>query len=150
VVAVSPCGWNASRDTPSPDCHWLTIRETGDSTIEFDTVERDGPAPAWNESREDFEAQSFRIVSNTFKAGVVDAKLTGKNRFEIETQNIKQFSIWLHPEMIDFSQPVRVIVNGEETVHEVKPNLLSALHSFPHRQNWGLVGRAEIVITVGP
>jgi len=148
VVAVSPCGWNASRDTPSPDCHWLTIRETGDATIAFDTVARDGPAPAWNETREAFEAQSFRIVPKQFNAGSVDAKLTGKNRFVVETKNVKEFSIWLHPEMIDFSQPVRVSVNGKETVHQVQPSLLPALHSYPHRQDWRLVGRAEIVISV--
>jgi hypothetical protein len=81
------------------------------------------------------------------KAGLVDATVEDGNRIVIHTQNVRKFSVWLHPSMVDFSRPVLVSVNGQETGHTVKPTLLNALRSYQRRGDWGLIYHAEISLT---
>lgn len=44
----------------------------------------------------------------------VFARNLGDNSFEIISENLRDFSIYLHPKMIDFDKPVRIRANGEE------------------------------------
>ena len=41
------------------------------------------------------------------------AKKIGKNKFEVVSDQVRNFSIYLHPKMVDFSQPIIVDCNGE-------------------------------------
>jgi hypothetical protein len=45
------------------------------------------------------------------RSGAVKASYSN-NRFEIETSRVKLFTIYLSPEMVDFSKPVQVVING--------------------------------------
>jgi hypothetical protein len=51
------------------------------------------------------------------------AKNNGDNSFEITSENVRDASIYLHPKMVDFSKPVKIVANGV-TVFEgnVEPN----------------------------
>jgi predicted esterase len=147
VVAISPRGWKESTDTPAPHRHWITIHETGDQELPFDKVVMDGPRPTRGETQEAFDQQTFRLEDQPVKAGLVDATVEDGNRIVIHTQNVRKFSVWLHPSMVDFSRPVLVSVNGQETGHTVKPTLLNALRSYQRRGDWGLIYHAEISLT---
>ena len=144
VVAISPRGWKAQTDTPTPHNRWVTIHEIGTCKLDFDQVMLDGPAPAWKETREDFEKQSLRLNQRRVEAGLVDAQLTGENGIRIRTENVKRISIWLHPSMVDFSKLVRISLDGIESQHTVKGSLLDALRSYPRRHDWRLTFHAEI------
>ena len=149
AVAISPRGWRASDDSPTPHHRWITIHETGKGTINFDRVVLDGPRPTWQESPDDFAKQSFRIEQQPVKAGLVDASIdTRNNNITVTTENVTRFSIWLHPAMIDFDRPVHVSVNGTDSVHSVQERLLTALQSYPRRHDWSLVYHAEIPLHV--
>ena len=91
----------------------------------------------------------FTLEKTPINAGIVDAVNRGSNIFEITTENVKRFSLWLHPKMVDFSQSVEVIVNGEKNKYSATPSLFDALRSYDRRKDWGLIYYAEVVITVG-
>ena len=50
--------------------------------------------------------------------------------------------------MVDFSEPVRIAVNGIESEHDVSESLLDALRSYQRRRDWGLIYPAEISLTI--
>jgi predicted esterase len=47
------------------------------------------------------------------KSGAVRATYHN-NRFEIETSEVKSLTVYISPEMVDFNQPVTIVVNGVE------------------------------------
>ncbi|MCA9135294.1 MAG: hypothetical protein KDB00_01010 [Planctomycetales bacterium] len=144
VIAVSPHGWKATDDTPTPHCRWISIDKIGDGEIDFDRVILNGPPPAFGESPENFNKQTFELGVQKVVAGLVDARIETENRIMVQTENVQKFSIWLHPEMVDFSQPIHVSLNGIESSHKVTPNLLVALLSYERRGDWRLVYHAKI------
>ncbi len=146
VVAVSPRGWKSTTDRPAPHCRWISIHKTGDEAIAFDSVQLDGPYPAWNETKETFASQKIQLGTKMVRAGLVDAKLHTDNQITIRTENVTRFSVWLHPSMTDFSEPVQITLNGKQQTHHVKANLLDALRSYLRHRDWGLIFHAEIVI----
>ena len=146
VVAVSPRGWKAETDTPTPHCRWVTIHESGGGTIDFDQVTMNGPRPTFGESADDFEKQSFMLKPLAVKAGFVDARIVSQNRIVIATRNVRRLSIWLHPSMVNFSDPVSVSLNGNEREHTVKATLMQAIRSYKRRTDWHLIYPAEIVL----
>ncbi|MEZ6041645.1 MAG: hypothetical protein R3C20_14155 [Planctomycetaceae bacterium] len=148
VVAISPRGWNADSDAPSPHCRWITIHKSGDGTIEFDQVQITGPRPAFGESSEDFHKQSFHLSRRAVKAGLVDARIASDNHLVVETQNVRRFSVWLHPAMVDFSRPVNVSVNGQQSQHRIDCRLSTVLESYQRRKDWGLIYQAKVTLTV--
>jgi len=151
VVAVTPRGWDARYDLPTPHSRWVSILEIGDKKMEFDMVERTGPYPAWGETLENFNKQGFRLTKMMVKAGLADAEYRGKNVFKVKTKNVRKFSLWLHPKMVDFAKPVVVITNGKKQLYEVKPTLLDVLRSYERRKDWDLIYYCELVVeTIGP
>ncbi len=147
VVAISPRGWKSSSDTATPHNRWITIHEPGDGEIAFDHVTLSGPSPSFHETPEDFRKQTFQLDVLPVRAGLVDATIQGRNRIVIHTENVKKFSIWLNRSMVDFSQPVRISLNGSDSEHLVAPRLLDTLRSYKRRQDWGLIYHAEIELT---
>jgi hypothetical protein len=81
------------------------------------------------------------------EGSAVEASNLGDNTIEVTTQNVRRFTIWLHPKMIDVSRPVRVIVDGEMKFEDrLSPSLVTALDSYRRRQDWGLIYPMRVVI----
>jgi predicted esterase len=146
VIALSPRGWNALRDTPTPHHRWVTIHEIGDGALPFDEVQRTGPGPGWKESRASFLQQGFKLTRRNARAGQVEATNHGDNRLTVDTENVKRLSLWFHPQMLDFAKPLQIKLNGKSTRHRLKPSLLSSLRSFERRGDWGLIYHAELAL----
>lgn len=51
------------------------------------------------------------------ESGAVEARYFN-NTFEVKTSCVAKFTLNLHPTMIDFSQPVKVIINGKEVFNQ--------------------------------
>ena len=149
IVAMTKRGWQGGRAMP-PLKHnkWITIGETTEGHILFDSVRRTGPGPKWNEDRESFLKQGFETVKFKVDSGQVEGINRGNNVFEITTKNVKDFSLWLHPQMVDFSRPITINLNGNALTRTAKPSLLDALRSYQRRQDWGLIYHSEMKITV--
>jgi hypothetical protein len=103
----------------------------------------------WGEPPENWHKQKWALTETMVTGGLVDARYDGNNVFDVTTQNVRRFSLWLHPRMVDFSKPVTVTVNGRPTTHKVAPSLLDALRSYERRNDWGLIYHGELVIEVG-
>lgn len=147
VVAVSPRGWRASSDTATPHSHWVTIHEVGDGAIEVDRVIREGPAPAFRETAEDFHKQSLHVTTMPVKAGLVEAKFLSDNRIDIVTENVRRFSLWFHPQLADFNRPLTVCVNGVASTHAIRPQLIHALRSCRRSEDRTRIYHSELTIT---
>ncbi|MCA9085597.1 MAG: hypothetical protein KDA81_16165 [Planctomycetaceae bacterium] len=148
VVALSPRGWRATSDTPTPHSHWVTIHKIGDGTIEFDQIVREGPAPAFRETAEAFHKQSLHLTTIPINAGLVEAGIQDGNRIEIQTQNVRSFSIWLHPNMVNFDVPLIVRVDGVESTYPIKAKLIDALRSYQRFNDWTHLYHAELIFDV--
>jgi len=78
----------------------------------------------------------------------VDITRTG-NTFEAETRGVSAFTLLLSPDVVDFSSPVRVVVNGR-TVHESRvEKSVRTLMAWAARDNdRTMLYGAELTITV--
>ncbi|MEO2015919.1 MAG: hypothetical protein ABGZ53_16285 [Fuerstiella sp.] len=147
VVAISRKGWKSSTDTPTPHTRWVTISEIGANEMTFDAVDVKGPSPSFKESQEAFNDQTVQLGTRNVDAGLVDATNAGNNHIVVKTENVRRFSVWLHPSMVDFSRPVRISVDGIQSEHEVTASLLDALRSYRRQRDWTLIYHAEIKLT---
>lgn len=152
VVAMNPCSttqFYGSPDIESPHHRWITIDRTGPGTVEVAGKKLTGPYPSRQETPEDFAKQSFSLTREATAAGVVDAVYRGDNFFECSAENVELFSIWLHPDMVSFANPVRVSVNGEVIKFTPPaPSLTAALRSYLRRKDWGLIYPSKIKVPV--
>lgn len=46
------------------------------------------------------------------------ADYQGDNQFEITSHNVRNLSVFLHPKMVDFEQPIQITVNGDLVFNE--------------------------------
>ena len=96
------CSWEASDLEAAGRAHWLVIDELG-------ATRTDAPLPDVNE----LEAAPNRrlMFERRRQPGRVDLVRTG-NLVEATTSGVRRFTLLLSPDQFDFSQPVRVTVNG--------------------------------------
>jgi predicted esterase len=148
VVAVSPRGaWLRDPVTATPDSYWVSIHEVGAEAIEYDSIRLTGPSVA--KTAEDLGKQGYTLGKTSLAGGRVDAVLKGDNVIEVKSENVRSFSLWLHPKMVDFGRLVAVVWNGVRSEHVVSPSLLDALRSFERKRDWGLIYHAEVVLGQG-
>jgi poly(3-hydroxybutyrate) depolymerase len=102
--------WETERTDRYNRFRWLVIDRLG---------QRSSDRPLADVNR--FAAGSARelsLFSRSKPSGRVDITRTG-NGFEAETRGVTAFTLLLSPDVVDFSSPVRVIVNGR-TVHDAR------------------------------
>jgi hypothetical protein len=127
----------------------VTILERTQGTVLHDCLKHEGLRQFWGMPRENWDNWRLTHLERQLSAAMVDATNKGGNRFEVTTRNVRRFSIWVHEEMIDFSQPVAVAVNGRLLFNQlVQPSLSAALRSYERRRDWGLIYTAEIELTL--
>ena len=102
--------WETERPDRSNRFRWLVIDRLGQRAS-------DRPLPDVNR----FEAGNGRempLFARSRQSGRVDVTRKG-NTFEADTRGVASFTLLLSPDVVDFSSPVRVLVNGR-IVHEAK------------------------------
>jgi hypothetical protein len=62
--------------------------------------------------------QSIDVYSRVFRA---IAEFTGPNTISINTNNVESVRFYLNDQMVDFSQPINIIVNGKSHFDQVVP-----------------------------
>ena len=83
--------------------HWVVINELG---------RRPGDDPSLEDvNRFTGAGGEQRMFARTFPSGRIDARRMG-NTFEVRTRGVTRFTLLLSPEVIDFTAPVVVRVNG--------------------------------------
>ncbi len=155
TVVVSPGGviFSGKISQYSPVLHkrWCSILELAGGRIGYDLFKIDFSLPWRPRAMETYDEyrQRHKFIEKRVEiaGGWVDVEYQGDNVFEAETENVKRFSLWLHPAMVDFARPVTVRVNGQAlSFRDLKPNLPDALRSYRRRRDWRLIYPCEIIV----
>lgn len=115
-------------------CDWLQI-STVDSTL---------PRADWHEelsfmAKMKADEQPRKIVANEGH-GMARAKIEG-NTITVDKSRVAKGKIWLHPNLVDLSKPIRLVVNGEvksEEIYKQDPEKISRefLTRFDRKALW--------------
>lgn len=127
----------------APHARWVSIDGIGDETIMYDMVTMTDVA---DDSEEDWSNLTVKLRRKHISGGIVEAVIRDDKAIEVMARNVTGFTVWLHPEMVDFND-VRIIVRGED-VHRgpVKPSLATLLDSYQRRRDRGLLYPAKVQI----
>jgi poly(3-hydroxybutyrate) depolymerase len=132
--------WATERTDRYNRFRWLVIDRLGQRSS-------DRPLPDVNKFSVD-NSRELALFSRSRQSGRVDITRTG-NTFEAETRGVSAFTLLLSPDVVDFSSPVRVVVNGR-TVHESRvEKSVRTLMAWAARDNdRTMLYGAELTITV--
>jgi hypothetical protein len=128
----------------APHCRWVTIDETGPETIMYDMAEM---SPCRDDEEADWGGFRLSLRRKHINGGLAEAFIDGEKLIEVTPVNVRKFTLWLHPEMVDFSG-LRVIVNGEEMFSgAVTPSLVTMLESYQRGRDRGMLYTAKLTFT---
>lgn len=163
VIAVTPRGLGAYIDyrrhktplvsfqnhidfhalAPAPNSRWVTIEGTGKDTLMYDMITM---PDCKDDIEEDWNNFSLKLKRKHIRAGLVEAYIREDKTIEVTPANVTGFTLWLHPEMVNFDN-VRVLVKGVERFSgALKPKLGTLLESYKRRRDWGLLYPAKITL----
>jgi predicted peptidase len=131
-------------ENPSPHTMWVSIKQTGTGTIPYDYAKETGTGGC--SSASDFNNWSLTLTNMNMPGGKAEANITGPNQIVVTSANVTKMSLWLHPNMVNFKNPVNVTLNGVSKSYTLKASLLTALKSYERRWDWGMIYHAEIDI----
>ncbi len=131
-------------EDPSPHTMWITIKQTGTGTIPYNWARQEGTGGC--SSQADFNSWSLTADTKNLPGGKAEANITGPNQIVVTSTNVTKMSLWLHPKMVNFSNPVQVTLNGVTKSYTLKSSLLTALKSYERRWDWGMIYHAELDI----
>jgi pimeloyl-ACP methyl ester carboxylesterase len=137
VVLASPVGFKRWYCFPVKHNRWLTLNESASGKLEYDElVDNDA---------DDFDSWRLEHRRSKRDGASIDAVNRGDNTIVVTTRNVARFTAWLHPQMVDFTKRVTVVVNGKNRfAGKVKPSLATALESYERRGDWGLIYPVKI------
>ena len=128
----------------APHWHWLTVHRTHYGTVEIDHLQPTEPIASYCTT--DFRHYTVRVP-----AGTVHARNHGDNCLDLQARNVEEMTVWLSREMVDFTEPVRITVNGEVAFDDaVAPSLRAALESHDRRRDPGMLFEARVDLTLKP
>jgi predicted esterase len=116
---------------PVPPDRWLWVSEPGDGKLPISAV-----APGGEPKRE-----------RDVKMGALDATWTKKNNLDVKAENVKQFHVFLAPQLVDYAEPLVISVNGQEVFNEkVAPSYPFLLKYLDEHRDAGMMYEGEVVI----
>jgi len=157
ACVISPFIWDTSeaarrRYPDDPYSFWVSVLEAGPGGVLVERQARN-------------ERNTFAPERHEIKAGAVDAKNLGGNRFRIQVTNVKRFALWLHPEMgVDFAKPVEIELiqmavdpqtkteterRRQKVTATARPSLAAMLKYLGDRRDFGLIYHAAVKVEVG-
>jgi hypothetical protein len=141
--------WEASDLEAAGRAHWLVIDELGETEkgvgypTPFSDVNELEAAP----NRPFDSAQGRRLMfEHKHRSGRVDLARTG-NLVQATTAGVRRFTLLLSPDQFDFTQPLRVTVNGRTAFEgRVEPSTKTLLKWAARDNDRTMLFGAEIVI----
>ena len=132
--------WETERTDRYNRFRWLVIDRLGKrpSDVALKDINTYNPIPAMERELFDHEKPSGRV----------DAARTG-NVFDVKTRGVQAFTLLLSPDVIDFSKPVRVTVNGKVAHDAVaKPDVATLMTWAARDQDRTMLYGAELHVLV--
>jgi len=143
IVLASPVGYSRYYSSEVKHNRWLTLDEAEEGKLTYDLLLCD----------DDVEFDEWKLTHERRRrdGAAIDATNRGDNMIAVYTKNVKRFTVWLHPKMVDIRKPVTVFVDGEQKFRgKVTPTLATALESYERRSDWGLIYPIKIELTTDP
>jgi poly(3-hydroxybutyrate) depolymerase len=126
--------------------HWLVIDKLGDQPT--DPEELNDMNVLIPETMSDF-SHPMQLFERPRRPGLVELHRKG-NLIEATTKGVSAFTLLLSPDKIDFSKPVKVVVNGHETFNgRVEKNLETLLKWAARDNDRTMLYAAELKIKFG-
>jgi hypothetical protein len=140
VTLASPQGFASNYLHPVKHNRWLTLDEAVAGKLKYDELVSHG---------EDFDDWRLEHRRTSRDGAMIDAMNRGNNRIDVTTKNVARFTVWLHPKMVDISQPVTISVDDQvRFASRVKPSLATAMESYERRRDWGLIYPIKVELQV--
>lgn len=135
--------WN---EDPSPHTMWLSINSYGTGTIPYDRVTPQGDGGCTSQAN----WNNWSLISDTVnvQGGKAEATNAGNNVINVTTNNVTNLSVWLHPNMVNFAQPITLNINGNSIQRTCTGSLLTALKSYERRKDWNMIYTCELPINI--
>lgn len=132
--------WESERTDRYNRAHWLVITELGRRPTDDAALE--------DVNRFVGEGGEQRMFARTWPSGRVDARREG-NTFAVRTRGVSGFTLLLAPDVIDFSTPVVVRVNGATVFNgPVTESVRTLLDWHARDQDRTMLYTAELPIRV--
>jgi hypothetical protein len=136
--------WETS-DLSHNRAHWLVIDKLGDQAGDPELDDINVLLP---EAMSDF-SRPLPLFEHPRKPGLVQLGRSG-NTIQATTRGVSAFTLLLSPEKIDFSKPVKVIVNGHETFNgRVERNVETLMRWAARDNDRTMLYAAELKIKFG-
>lgn len=114
-----PHTWNPHRPISRSTFHWIRLYPLSDDVAKEKAVRR------------------------------VLAENLGQNRFKIVSQNVRRLRLYLHPRMVDFTQPIEVVANGKTVFKgKVSPRMKTMLELVREFDDRGRIFHAAVEIEI--
>ena len=126
---------------------WVSIEEFSPGPVPVDHLVKTGTIRK-AESYEQWLDYSARRARGTFRGARIEVENLGNNKFKATTLHVESYSLWLHPNIVDFDRPIEVTTNGVTAEYTCTPSILIALKSYERRNDWGLIYHAKILVRV--
>ena len=79
------------------------------------------------------------------------AEITTPNKIVVSTNRIRRYTVFLNPDLVDFSKPVIVETNGKISFEGmVEPSIETLLQEARHRSDTHILYPAKLAIDVPP
>ncbi|HEY2838874.1 MAG TPA: alpha/beta fold hydrolase, partial [Pirellulales bacterium] len=143
IALASPVGYSRYYSSEVEHNRWLTLDEADEGKLTYDLLLSD----------DDVEFDEWRLTHEKRRrpGAAIEAENRGDNTIVVTTKNVKRFTVWLHPRMVDVGKPVTVLVDGERQFREkLTPSLVTAIESYERRHDWGLIYPIKIELTTPP
>jgi hypothetical protein len=130
-AVISPAGSADPTLTEHRESRYLRIDSVRKGNVELDKIVLQGPNIAW--SVKEFCQQTYTLTTVSYEGAKLIAENKGDNRFEIRSENVAGFTLFLSPEMADVTSEVLLNVNGRE--FKAVPVAVSGKKDYSHQVN---------------
>ena len=128
-AVVSPAGSADPTLAPHSASRYLRIDKTLPGTVELDKILLLGPNIAW--TIEEFCQQKYTLTKVPHEGARLTAENKKDNRFEVTSENVASFTLFLSSAMADVTREVTVRVNGRE--FKQLPAVLEGHKDYTHQ-----------------
>ncbi len=133
-AVVTPAGSADPTLTEHLKSRYLRINKTVPGKVELDKIVLHGPNIAWKVR--EFLQQRYTLETVSYEGAKLIAENKGDNLFEVESENVTEFTLFLSPEMADLTKEITVNVNG--TPFKAMPRSVEGMRDYAYQVNISL------------
>jgi len=137
--------FDSQRRTPAPKT--LTVVRDASHLLPFGWVRIDATDEIASFSEDLIDKRDDSVRQRRYAR--LTAKVTGPNRIEVQTDRVRQYTLFLNEDLVDLSKPVVVTTNGQASFEgPVTPQVDQLLRQARFRQDLGQLFPAHVTLSV--